>query len=59
MQWVQTAYAAGALSLTDAGAAGAAGATGAGGTIVEVLITPASIVVPHELQPDDTAGAET
>ncbi len=50
-----TTYAAGALSLTDAGATGAAGA---GGTIVEVLIVPASIVVPHELHPEDTAGEE-
>ena len=50
-----TAYAAGALSLTDAGATGAAGA---GGTTVEVLIMPASIVVPHELHPEDTAGEE-
>ncbi len=50
-----TAYAAGALSLTDAGATGAAGA---GGTTVVVLITPASMVVPQELHPEDTAGEE-
>ena len=47
---VQTAYAAGALSLT--GAAGTAGAA------VVVLIVPASIVVPQELHPVET-GAET
>jgi len=59
---LQTAYAAGALSLTEAGAAGAAGATGAagaGGTIVVVLIVPASTVVPQELQPDDTVAGIT
>lgn len=58
LQLDPTAYAAGALSLTDAGATGAAGAGGAGGTTVEVLIMPASIVVPHELHPEDTAGEE-
>ncbi len=61
LQLDPTAYAAGALSLTDAGAtgaAGAAGAAGAGGTTVEELIMPASIVVPHELHPEDTAGEE-
>jgi len=42
------------LSLT---AAGATGATGAGGTTVLVLIEPASIVVPHELQPDEAGAA--
>ncbi len=47
---VQTAYAAGALSLT--GAAGTAGAP------IVVLIVPASIVVPQELHPVET-GAET
>jgi len=50
------------LSLTEAGAtgaAGAAGAAGAGGTTVEELITPEFKVVPQELQPDETAGAET
>lgn len=58
LQLDPTAYAAGALSLTDAGATGAAGAAGAGGTTVEELIMPASIVVPHELHPEDTAGEE-
>ncbi len=58
LQLDPTAYAAGALSLTDAGATGATGAAGAGGTTVEELIMPASIVVPHELHPEDTAGEE-
>jgi len=62
----ETNYAAGALSLTDAGAAGAAGAgaagagaegAGAGGTAVPVVTEPASTVVPQELQAG--AGAET
>jgi hypothetical protein len=54
LQSFQTDYAAGALSLTEAGATGAAGA---GGTTVVVLIVPASTVVPQELQP--AAGTET
>ena len=54
LQSIQTAYAFGATSLTEAGAAGAAGA---GGTTVVVLIVPAFTVVPQELQP--AAGTET
>ena len=51
---VQTAYAAGTLSLTEAGAAGAAGTAGAA---VVVLIVPASKVVPQELHPVETGAA--
>jgi len=56
LQLLGAAYAAGALSLTEAGAAAGAGA-GAGGTTVVVLIVPAFTVVPQELQP--AAGATT
>ena len=55
MQSFPTDYADGALSLTDAGATGAAGA---GGTMVDVLIEPESMVVPQLVQPDE-AGAPT
>ena len=55
LQLEPAAYADGALSLTDAGATGAAGA---GGTTVEVLIEPESIVVPQLVHPEDTDGAE-
>ena len=51
---IQTAYAAGALSLTDAGAGGAGGTAGAA---LPVLIVPASIVVPQELHPVETGAA--
>ena len=51
---IQSTYADGALSLTEDGAAGAAGA---GGTIVDVLIVPESIVVPQLVQPDETGEA--
>ena len=51
---VQTAYAAGTLSLTEAGATGAAGTAGAA---VVVLIVPASKVVPQELHPVETGAA--
>jgi len=54
---LKTAYADGALSLTEAGATAGAGA-GAGGTTVVVLIVPAFTVVPQELQPA-AAGATT
>jgi len=47
------------LSLTAAGTAtaGAAAGTGAGGTTELVLTAPVSIVVPHELQPDEAGAA--
>ena len=54
LQMVQTDYAAGALSLTDAGAAGAAGTAGAA---LPLLIVPASLVVPQELHPVETGAA--
>ena len=54
LQVVQTAYAAGALPLTAAGAGGAAGTAGAA---FPVLIVPASIVVPQELHPVETGAA--
>jgi len=61
LQLLETAYAAGALSLTEAGAAAGAGAAGAGagagGTTVVVLIVPALTVVPQAPQP--AAGATT
>jgi len=59
LQLLETAYAAGALSLTEAGAAAGAGAAGAGagGTTVVVLIVPALTVVPQAPQP--AAGAAT
>jgi len=63
LQLLETAYAAGALSLTEAGAAAGAGAAGAGagagagGTTVVVLIVPALTVVPQAPQP--AVGAAT
>lgn len=57
LQMIQTAYAAGALFITAAGAAGAAGAGGTAGAVFPVLMVPASIVVPQELHPVETGAA--